>query len=93
MSTIAFGTDHGVIDGNQAVPVDHETLGSIAQRTGGEFFRAENRPELTSVFDSLGFRLAYRTEARPVTEWFVGATLVLALVTAVLSLRVVRRLP
>ena len=93
VSTIAFGTNHGVIDGNQAVPVDHQKLGSIAQRTGGGFFRAENRPELTSVFDSLGFRLAYRTEARPVTEWFVGAALVLALVTAALSLAWFSRLP
>ena len=53
----------------------------------------ENRPELASVFDSLGFRLAYRTEARPVTEWFVGAALVLALVTALLSLAWFARLP
>ena len=93
VSTIAFGTDHGVIDGQTAVPVDNETLGAIAQRTGGQFFRAENRPELTSVFDSLGFRLAYRTEAKPVTEWFVAAALVLALVTAVLSLAWFARLP
>jgi Ca-activated chloride channel family protein len=93
VSTIAFGTDHGVIDGQTAVPVDNETLASIAQRTDGQFFRAENRPELTSVFDSLGFRLAYRTEARPVTEWFVGAALVLAFVTAVLSLAWFARLP
>jgi Ca-activated chloride channel family protein len=93
VSTIAFGTDHGVIDAQQAVPVDNATLGAIARRTDGEFFRAENRPELTSVFDSLGFRLAYRTEARPVTEWFVGAALVLALLTAVLSLTWFARLP
>ena len=93
VSTIAFGTDHGVIDGDQAVPVDHQKLGTIAQRTGGGFFRAENRPELTSVFDNLGFRLSYRTEARAVTEWFVGAALVLALVTAALSLAWFARLP
>jgi Ca-activated chloride channel homolog len=93
VSTIAFGTDHGVIDLHQAVPVDNEALQSIARTTGGQFFRAENRLELRSVFDSLGFRLAYRTEPRPITEWFVGAALALAILTAALSLTWFSRLP
>ena len=93
VSTIAFGTDHGVIDGAETVPVDNDSLRAIASRTGGSFFQAENRPELASVFDNLGFRLTYRTEHRPVTEWFVGAALALALVTAALSLAWFARLP
>ena len=93
VSTIAFGTDHGVIDGAETVPVDNDSLRAIASRTGGSFFQAENRPELASVFDNLGFRLTYRTEHRPVTEWFVGAALALALATAALSLAWFARLP
>lgn len=93
VSTISFGTEHGMLDSREAVPVDTEALEAIARRTGGAFFRAETEPELQSVFDSLGFRLAYRTEPREITQWFVGAGLVLAFLTALLSLTWFSRLP
>lgn len=93
VSTIGFGTDHGMLDSQEAVPVDNETLESIADRTGGAFFRAESQPELRSVFDSLGFRLAYRTEPREITQWFVGVGIALAFLTALLSLAWFSRLP
>jgi Ca-activated chloride channel family protein len=93
VSTISFGTERGMLDSRTPVPVDNEALQAIAERTSGAFFRAETKPELRSVFDSLGFRLAFRTEPREITHWFVAAALALALLTALLSLTWFSRLP
>jgi Ca-activated chloride channel family protein len=93
VSTIAFGTDHGVLDDETSVPVDVGALGRMASRTGGVAFRAESQGELLSVFGKLGFGLAYHAEDREVTQWAVGIALGVALLTALLGLVWFARLP
>jgi Ca-activated chloride channel family protein len=96
VSTIAFGTDNGLIfvEG-QAVPVppDLSAMRAIAEETGGVFFEAESGGELEAAYADLGTSIGFETEERPVTEWFVGAALGSLLLAAALSLLWFARLP
>lgn len=96
VSTIAFGTDRGtiVIDGEiQPVPVEEDALRTIAEDTGGQFFRAESLGELNSVYADIGSSVGFDTEQQEVTERFVGyAALALGLST-LLSLLFFQRIP
>lgn len=96
VSTIAYGTDDGVIevDGQRVpVPVDEETLRSLAETTGGSAYDAESDDELRDVYDNLESSIGTKTERQEVTAWFVGAALVAALLAAVASLAWFARLP
>lgn len=96
VSTIAFGTDRGtiVIDGQiQPVPVEESALRLIAERTGGQFFRAESLGELQNVYADIGSSVGFDTEEREVTDRYVGYAAVLLLASAVLSLLWFQRIP
>lgn len=92
VSTIAYGTDAGVLR-DQPVPVDHETLRTIAAETGGRAYRAESARELRKVYRDLGSSLGYRIERHEVTSWAVGLGLLAGLLAASTSLRFTGRLP
>lgn len=96
VSTIAFGTDDGLIfiEG-EAVPVppDLAAMEAIAEATGGVTFEAESEQELAAAYADLGSSVGFETEERPVTEWFIGAALVGLLGAAVMSLFWFSRLP
>lgn len=96
VSTIAFGTEDGIIfiEG-EAIPVppDLAAMEQIADATGGVFFEAESEQELEAAYADLGSSIGFETEERPVTEWFIGAALVGLLGAAVLSLLWFSRLP
>ena len=96
VSTIAFGTEDGVIfiEG-EAIPVppDLGAMEQIADATGGVFFEAESEQELAAAYADLGSSIGFETEEQPVTEWFIGAALVGLLGAAVLSLFWFARLP
>ncbi len=101
VSTIAFGTPDGTIEYTDAttpptvipVPVDEESLQTIADDTGGSFFTAATEQELSAVFDDIGSSVGHETAQREITPWFVGAALVLFLAAASLSLAWFARLP
>lgn len=96
ISTIAFGTDEGTIRiGNQtqAVPVDRPSLQKLAQTTKGVFSEAATKSELRRVYKDMGSSVGYRTTSREVTQWYLGAGLVLALTAGTLSLLWTSRLP
>ena len=96
VSTIAFGTDDGLIfvEGQPVpVPPDLGAMREIADATGGVFFEAESGGELEAAYADLGTSIGFETEERPVTEWFVGAALVALLLAASLSLLWFARLP
>jgi Ca-activated chloride channel family protein len=94
VSTIAFGTDSGTIEPNhEAVPVNEAALQKIADDSSGHFFRAVSSAGLQSAFRNIGLRLTHRSTYRDVTQWFVGAALVLGVLTALLSLSWFSRLP
>jgi Ca-activated chloride channel homolog len=96
VSTIAFGTDQGVvrINGqNQRVPVDRQSLQRLADTTKGVFYEAASAEELKKVYKDMGSSIGYRTKPREVTQWYVGAALLFALAAAGLSLLWTSRLP
>lgn len=98
VSTIAFGTTEGVIEipGEPfpvPVPVHEEELREIADQTGGEFFAADSATELESVYRDIGSDIGFETETEDISGWFVGAALVVALLTGLGSLAWFQRLP
>jgi Ca-activated chloride channel family protein len=96
VSTIAFGTDTGVIeiDGQaQRVPVDRPSLQKLAETTKGHFYEAASADELKKVYQDMGSSIGYRTKPREVTQWYVGIGLLLALSAAAMSLLWTSRLP
>jgi Ca-activated chloride channel family protein len=97
VSTIAYGTEDGVIDLGDGrllqVPVDGPALESLASRTGGDYHEAATGEELQAVYEDIGSSVGHRTEEREIWQWFVAGGLGMALVAAVTSLLWFSRLP
>ena len=89
VSTIAFGTDTGVVDIRgqmQRVPVDRLSLQQLAQSTKGFFYEAASVSELKKVYEDMGSSIGHRIEPREVTQWYAGVALLFGLCAAGLSL-------
>jgi Ca-activated chloride channel family protein len=96
VSTIAFGTDTGVVDirGNlQRVPVDRLSLQQLAENTKGFFYEAASVDQLKKVYEDMGSSIGHRVEPREVTQWYAGVALLFGLVAAGVSLVWTSRLP
>jgi len=92
VSTIAYGTPNGEVDG-QRVPVDTASLAELAAQTDGTAYTAATGDELEQVYSDIGSSIGYRSEEREVTDWAIGFALLAALAAAVTSLRWFARLP
>jgi Ca-activated chloride channel family protein len=96
VSTIAFGTDTGVVDIRgqlQRVPVDRLSLQQMAETTKGYFYEAASVTELKQVYEDMGSSIGHRVEPREITQWYAGVALLLGLVSAGMSLLWTSRLP
>jgi len=96
VSTIAFGTDTGVVDIRgelRRVPVDRLSLQQLAENTKGYFYEAASVSELKKVYEDMGSSIGHRVEPREVTQWYAGAALLFCLTAAALSLLWTSRLP
>jgi Ca-activated chloride channel family protein len=96
VSTIAFGTDTGVVDIRgqlQRVPVDRLSLQQLAENTKGFFYEAASVSELKKVYEDMGSSIGHRVEPREVTQWYAGAALLFGLCAAAMSLLWTSRLP
>jgi Ca-activated chloride channel family protein len=96
VSTIAFGTDQGVVDiGGQLyrVPADRSAMQRLADITGGQFYEAASVDELAAVYQDMGSSIGYRTVPYEITHQLLAAALTLALVAGGLSLWWSPRLP
>lgn len=98
VSTIAFGTDDGVIilpEDNQAiaVPVNEDKLEVIAESTGGQFYAAVTADELAEVYEDIGSQISFETINDEIATTYTGLGLALLLLTSVLSLLWFSRLP
>lgn len=98
ISTIAFGTDEGVITlpdnpSPIAVPVNGPELESIADATGGEFFEAASTSELTNVYRDIGSSFSVEDISDEITPSWLALGLGLLALTGVLSLLWFSRLP
>jgi Ca-activated chloride channel homolog len=98
--TVALGTDAGTIrletpagTRSRAVPPDRDTLRRLAASSGGRYFEADDRPELSEVYERLGSEVGKRDEEREVSAAFAGAGALLLLAGGGLSLHWFRRLP
>ena len=96
VSTIAFGTDTGVVDIRgqlQRVPVDRLSLQQLADKTKGYFYEAASVSELKQVYEDMGSSIGHRIEPREVTQWYAGVALLLGLLAGAMSLLWTSRLP
>jgi Ca-activated chloride channel family protein len=96
VSTIAFGTDEGVVEIGgqlQRVPVDRLSLAQLAETTSGFFYEAASEAELKRVYQDMGSSIGHKTAPREVTQWYTGFGLLFALAAAGLSLLWTSRLP
>ncbi|GAA0465500.1 membrane protein [Paractinoplanes deccanensis] len=96
VSTIAFGTDSGVVDirgALQRVPVDRLSLQQLAEKTDGYFYEAASVGELKKVYEDMGSSIGHRVQPREVTQWYAGVALLLGLAAAASSLLWTSRLP
>lgn len=89
VSTVAFGTDEGVVDiagQMQRVPVDREALAGLAETTGGFFYEAASAEELKRVYRDMGSTLGRHLVPVELTAWFAAAALLLTLLAGAFSL-------
>jgi Ca-activated chloride channel family protein len=72
VSTIAFGSEDGVVDlpgyGPQPVPPDPQTLQAVAAATGGSFHGADSATKLKSVYADIGKQIGYE-KANKIIAW------------------------
>jgi Ca-activated chloride channel family protein len=99
--TVVVGTPDGVVTVDLAggfkaqirVPPSPETLKTLSQATGGEFFTAPSVARLRQVYEKLGSRLGRRRETREITDLFAGGSAALLLAGGALSALWFRRVP
>ncbi|WP_132994330.1 VWA domain-containing protein [Gordonia zhaorongruii] len=101
VSTISFGTLNGRVEiespsgGTESVgvPVDDESLHTIANLSGGDFFTASSLDELNKVYETLQKQIGYERQrgdnSRP---WLIAGTLI-AIIGSMAALFLNRRLP
>jgi len=75
------------------VPPDPETLGQVAEMTGGKFFEAADQDSLKSVYDEIGSQVGVDEEQRELTVLFTAAGAVLLLLGGALSMLWFGRIP
>ena len=96
VSTIAYGTDRGVVTvQGQAVPVpvDAPSLAALARATGGESYTAQSGEELNGVYKDIGSQVGYTTQRKEVTARLTGLGLLAAIAAAATSLLWSARFP
>jgi Ca-activated chloride channel family protein len=96
VSTISFGTTHGVVEiqGKALpVPVDDALLRQVAQISGGDFYKAASASQLHKVYDTLQKQVGYKTKETDASRsWLIAGT-ILALLAAAGSLAAHQRMP
>ena len=96
ISTIAFGTEAGVVEVQGQivpVPVDAPSLAALATATGGRSYTAKSGEELNGVYADIGSQVGFTTERKEVTATIAGLGLLAAVGAAVTSLLWSARFP
>ncbi|TKK84276.1 VWA domain-containing protein [Herbidospora galbida] len=96
VSTIAYGTPEGTvaIDGRSVqVPVNKQTLQSLADGTNGRAYTAESGDELREVYAQIGTSLGYRVVHQEITQRFIIGAVVAGLLVAGSALVLGTRIP
>lgn len=96
VSAISFGTSHGFveIDGERIpVDVDDQAMRTIAQISGGQFYKAASAEELKAVYADLGEQIGYEIKRSDASKSWVVLATILLLAAAAGSLISGQRLP
>jgi Ca-activated chloride channel family protein len=96
VSTIAYGTPDGTvdIDGRPVrVPVNKDTLRSLADGTSGRAYQAETSAQLDDVYKRIGVSIGYVTVHKEVGYRFIAGALIAGLALAASSLLYGTRIP
>lgn len=96
VSTIAYGTPEGTvaIDGrNVQVPVNKQTLQTLADGTNGRAYTAESGDELREVYAQIGTSLGYRVVHQEITQRFIIGAVIAGLLVAGSALVLGTRIP
>jgi Ca-activated chloride channel homolog len=93
---IGIGSPQGTvlqIDGfSVATALDEDTLKKIADVTGGTYFNAPDASSLQHIYDHIDLKFTHHSEQREATGWLTGASLLLLVLGATLSLAWLGRL-
>jgi len=100
VSTVLVGTPSGIVTTQLQggykeqirVPANVGALRTIANRTGGRFYRARSAEALQEVYKKLALRVGHTTKDRQISDAFAAGGLVLLLVGGALSSYWFRRL-
>ncbi len=88
--TVGVGTPNGEIlvgEGwSMRVRLDEDTLKTIANVTGGEYFYAGSAPDLKKIYRSLNAKFVLEKKETEITALFAAAAALTALLSALLSL-------
>ncbi len=95
--TVGIGTSNGTIlhlgGRGMRVGLDEQTLRSIADVTGGQYYNAQSTSDLRSIYQNLVRQFGLRTERTELTAYATGLAALFALAGGVLSLLWFSRLP
>ncbi len=95
--TVGVGSPEGAVlrtDGfSMRVRLDEETLKSIADKTGAQYFKADTETDLRNIYENLSTRLVFKAEQTELTAMFTGFAVLLLLIAGTLSLLWFSRLP
>jgi Ca-activated chloride channel homolog len=92
VSTISYGRPPAPGSSSMA-SADTDGLGAVAEATGGTAYTAEDRSELSRVYQDIRSAIGYQDEPVEVTQYAAALALLAGLVAAALSLRWFVRLP
>jgi Ca-activated chloride channel family protein len=94
--TVGLGTEGATLElGGQEIPVslDEQELRSIAEATGGQYFRSVDAESLRAVYRNLGSALGFERAEREVTATLAGWAAALLVAAAAVSLVWFQRVP
>jgi Ca-activated chloride channel family protein len=95
--TVGVGSPEGSIlyffGRSVRVRLDEASLRTIADKTGGNYFKADSETDLRSIYETISTELVFETEKTELTALFTAFAAVLLLVAGTLSLLWLNRLP
>jgi Ca-activated chloride channel family protein len=95
--TVGLGSPEGVIMNfwgrSIRVRLDEEALKSIARKTDGGYFKADNETDLRTIYETLSTKFVSQREKTEITAFFTAAAALVLLVAVLLSMLWFRRIP
>jgi len=95
--TVGIGSEEGAIVRIQGRAIrtrlDEQTLRTISEITGGEYYNAQTEADLVKIYENLSTNLVLKTEKTEITAYVTGIAVLLSLLAGFLSLMWFNRLP